>query len=153
MEQNTINNEALEVIAPASAAAAMVAEFETGVPSFFCSFTAETDEQRAALYNAMNSPDVQIADHIGQEIVMRDIIIEAIELPDDDTGELHTVPRCTIIDVNGNSYASTSNGIYNALRKICGIYHKTHFEKGLRVTVGQIALKGGHRAYTLKLAV
>ena len=86
MEQN-INTEALEVITPAAAATAMIAEFETGIPSFFCSFRAETVEEKAALYNAMNAPDVQIADHIGNIINMRDIIVEAVDLPDE-TGEL-----------------------------------------------------------------
>ncbi|MBO7308550.1 MAG: hypothetical protein J6V38_02845 [Kiritimatiellae bacterium] len=152
MEQN-INTEALEVITPAAAATAMIAEFETGIPSFFCSFRAETVEEKAALYNAMNAPDVQIADHIGQTINMRDIIIEAVDMVNEESGELRTVPRCTIIDVEGNSYASTSAGIYNALRKIAGIFGKSHFEAGLPVRVQQLSLKGGRRTYTLNLAV
>lgn len=152
MEQINTTNEALEVITPAAAATAMIAEFETDIPSFFCSFKAETVEEKAALYNAMNDPDVQIADHIGQMINMRDIIIEAIDLLNEE-GELHTVPRCTIIDVDGNSYSSTSIGIYNALRKISGIFHKSHFENGLPVRVKQLSLEGGRRTYTLNLAV
>lgn len=155
MEQTNTTNEAIEVITPinaANAANAMIAEFETGVPSFFCSFKAETVEEKAALYNAMNAPDVQISDHIGQIINMRDIIVEAVDLPDE-VGEIHTVPRCTIIDIDGNSYGSTSIGIYNALRKIAGIFHKSHFENGLPVRVKQLSLEGGRRTYTLNLAV
>ena len=63
------------------------------------------------------------------------------------------MPRCTIIDVDGNSYGSTSIGIYNALRKIAGIFHKSHFENGLPVRVKQLSLEGGRRTYTLNLAV
>lgn len=152
METNP-NAKALEVITPAAAASARIAEFETGIPSFFCSFNAETDSEKAALYNAMNNPDVQIADHIGQMINMRDIIIEAVDMLNEETGEVRTAPRCTIIDVDGNSYASTSVGIYNALRKICGIFRKSHFETGLPIKVAQISIKGGKRIFTLNLAV
>lgn len=145
MEQNT------EIMIPGSENT-MIADFATGAPSFFCSFTPSTDAEKRQLYNAMNNADVQLADHIGQTIVMRDIIIEPVEIVKEETGETVSAPRCIIIDVDGNSYTCVSTGIYNALRRICTIFGRPSWRDGIPVKVRQIT-RGARRIYTLDATI
>lgn len=43
----------------------------TATTSIYSSFVAESNDDKAKLYNALNSPEVRIADHIGKEINVR----------------------------------------------------------------------------------
>ena len=116
----------------------------------FCSFTPETDEQRAELYNALNSPDVRISDHVNKEIDLRDFVVEPVELRNETTGELEVAPRVVLIDTDGNSYHGVSNGIYNALSRLCMIYGRSSFPNGLPVRIKQIN-RGQNRLFTLEI--
>lgn len=133
---NTKKNEILEGINTASS-------------SIYCSFIAETPNDKAKLYNALNAPEVKIADHIGKEIVMKDVIIEPVEIVDDKTGEVRTTPRATLIDVNGHTYTATSYGIYNALKRIFALYGVPTWD-GIPVRVRQIT-NGANRIFTLDI--
>ncbi len=128
----------------------IVANFSTAAPSMFCSFVPKTDDDRAALYNAMNSPDVRIADHIGQVINVRDIIVEPVEIVDEKTGEIRKSPRVILIDTDGHTYSAVSYGIYNALRRLCdpALFGMPTWENGVKVRVKQIA-RGSSRIFTL----
>ena len=151
MENVNPTTEAIEVVNP-TVANGMIADFANAAPSFYCSFAPSTDAGRRELYNAMNNADVQLADHIGQTIVMRDIIIEPVEMTDENSGEIKTCPRCIIIDVDGNSYTSISVGIYNALRRLCTVFGMPTWANGLPVIVRQIT-RGARRLFTLDATV
>lgn len=150
MEHNP-TTEALEVVTP-TVANGMIADFASAAPSFYCSFVPSTDAGKRQLYNAMNNADVQLADHIGQVINMRDIIIEPVEITKEDSGEVVTAPRCIIIDTDGNSYTCVSTGIYNALRRLCTVFGMPTWPDGLPVKVRQLQ-KGAKRLYTLDATV
>ena len=147
INESTVNETA---IVPAAAGNEIVANFASASGAMFCSFTPETDDDRAVLYNAMNAPDVKIADHIGQEINVRDIIVEPVEIVDDKTGEIRTSPRVILIDTDGRSYSATSYGIYNALRRLCDkkLFGLPTWPNGVLVRVKQIA-RGANRIFTL----
>lgn len=152
MEQNiNANNTAAESaelsVLPVTAES-LIAGISGNTPSFYCSFKPQSDADKAALYNAMNNPDVQIGDHIGQIINMRDVIVEAVDM-EDDKGNPVKAPRCTIIDMDGATYCAISTGIYNALSRIIGVFGAPTWTSGLPVKVRQINTKGGRRVYTL----
>ena len=134
---NTKKNEILEGI-------------NTATSSIYCSFIAETANDKAKLYNALNAPEVKIADHIGKEINVKDVIIEPVEIVDEKTGEVRTAPRVTLIDVAGHTYTATSYGIYNALKRIFGLYGSPTWEEGIPVRVRQIT-NGQNRIFTLDI--
>lgn len=129
---------------------AIVANFANSSGVLYCSFTPENDAGRAILFNAMNAPDVKISDHIGQEITIRDIIVEPVEIVDDMTGEIRTSPRTILIDPDGNTYSATSYGIYNALRRLVAIFGAPTWENGITVRVKQIS-RGANRIFTLEV--
>ena len=122
----------------------------TATTSIYSSFVAESNDDKAKLYNALNSPEVRIADHIGKEINVKDVIIEPVEIVDEKTGEVRTTPRVTLIDVNGHTYTATSYGIYNSLKRIFGLYGSPTWEEGIPVRVRQIT-NGANRIFTLDI--
>ena len=134
---NTKKNEILEGI-------------NTATASIYSSFVAQSNDDKAKLYNALNSPEVRIADHIGKEINVKDVIIEPVEIVDEKTGEVRTTPRVTLIDVNGHTYTATSYGIYNSLKRIFGLYGSPTWEEGIPVRVRQIT-NGANRIFTLDI--
>lgn len=143
--ETTVNENA---IVPAAAGNEIVANFANSTQAVYCSFTPETDDDRAILFNAMNAPDVKIADHIGQEINVRDVIVEPVEIVDDKSGEIRTSPRVILIDTENHTYSAVSYGIYNALRRLVALYGLPTWERGIPVRVRQIA-RGSNRIFTL----
>ena len=143
------NNE--NTLAPLTQAAEIVNAFSASAPAFFCSFAPKSDAEKVELYNAMNAPDVKLSDHIGQEINMRDVIIEPVEIQNED-GTQTTAPRIIIIDTDGNSYHCVSTGIYNALRRLAGIFGAPTWQNGLKVKVKQLSF-GSNRVFTLDAVV
>ena len=139
----------VEIATTSTPAALPVLTYGKEVPQF-CSFAPETDEQRAELYNALNSPDVRISDHVNKEIYLRDFVIEPVELRNETSGELEVAPRVVLIDTDGNSYHGVSNGIYNALSRLCMIYGRSSFPNGLPVRIKQIN-RGANRLFTLEV--
>lgn len=124
----------------------------TATSAIYSSFVAETANDKAKLYNALNSPEVRIADHIGKEINVKDVIIEPVEIVDDKTGEVRTTPRVTLIDDAGHTYTATSYGIFNSLKRIFGLYGSPTWEDGIPVRVRQIT-NGANRIFTLDIVV
>ena len=139
-----------EIIATNTKKTEILEGINTATSSIYCSFIAESNNDKAKLYNAINSPEVRIADHIGKEIVMRDVIIEPVEIVDEKTGEVRITPRVTLIDVNGHTYTATSYGIYNSLKRIFGLYGSPTWEDGIPVRVRQIT-NGANRIFTLDI--
>lgn len=145
INETTVNENA---IVPATAGNEIVSNFANTSGSMFCSFQPKSDDERAVLFNAMNAPDVRIADHIGQVINVRDVVVEPVEIVDDKSGEIRTSPRVILIDTEDHTYSATSYGIYNALRRLVSIYGLPTWPNGIPVRVKQIA-RGANRIFTL----
>lgn len=157
MEQKNTNTPAEEkavvVAEEIGSGNAFVAAFEQqNGAMLYCSRKAETPEEKAVIYNAINNPDVKLADHVNNVIVMRDIIVQSVNVMNEKTGEPVAAPRVTIIDTDGNSYSCVSVGVYNALLNICGIFGRPSWPDGLPVKVRQIN-RGSNRILTLDAAL
>lgn len=118
----------------------------------FMSFAAKTQEDKVNLYNAINVPDYKVSDFINREIMLRDVIIMDVEINRDnsfDRGNFESFEdkrkanRVILIDMNGKSYAATSDGISNSVRTLMNVFGTLHFEDGLKVTVRQVNVKRG----------
>lgn len=118
----------------------------------FMSFAAKTQEDKVNLYNAINVPDYKVSDFINREIMLRDVIIMDVEINRDnsfDRGNFEPFEdkrkanRVILIDMNGKSYAATSDGISNSVRTLMNVFGTLHFEDGLKVTVRQVNVKRG----------
>ena len=114
----------------------------------YCSFAPESREERARLYRAMTNPDHKISDCINQEIALTDVFVEMVEMSNDETGEISRVPRCVLFAADGQTYAATSSGIYNALRRLSMVYGAPHWDDPIPVVIRQLQI-GARRCYTL----
>lgn len=122
----------------------------TTATSSYCSMVADTPEEKATLFNAMNNPDERIADHINETIAVKDLYCEVVQCVNQETGEASTCPRIVLIDDKGKSYASVSLGIYSAMKKLMSIYGQPTWDKPIKVKVMQIS-KGTRKMLSLKL--
>lgn len=118
----------------------------------YCSMTANTDEEKALLFNATNNPDFRLGDCINQTISVKDVFVEAVTCVNRETGEGNTCPRIVLIDVDGKGYACVSLGIFSAIKKIFGIFGEpSSWKSPIAMTVKQVS-KGDRKMLTLNVA-
>lgn len=117
----------------------------------FSSLKADTDEEKAQLFNAINNPDNRLADCINMKIKAKDLFVEVVNCTNEETGEVTACPRIVIIDDKGVSYQAVSLGIYSALKKIIQIFGTPSWEKPINLEVKQVT-KGTRKMLTLNIA-
>lgn len=59
-----------------------------------------------------------LADHLGETITVKNIIIQEVTLTNKETGEVNQAPRATILADDGASYSATSLGVFSSLRQL-----------------------------------
>ena len=116
----------------------------------FCSMMAQTDEDRASLFNAMNNPDKRLSDCINMTINAKDIYVEVVDCVNEETGEVRACPRIVIIDDKGVSYQAVSLGIYSALKKVIQVYGAPTWVTPIKLKVVQVS-KGTRKMLTLNV--
>lgn len=122
----------------------------TSAQTQFCSMKADSKEEKAALYNAMNNPDKRIGDCINMTIAARDLYIEVVNCTNEETGEVTACPRIVIIDDQGVSYQAVSIGIYSALKKVIQVFGAPTWDEPVQLEVKQIT-KGSRKMLTLNV--
>ena len=129
---------------------AMIASLTSAQVSY-CSMSVATDTDKVAVYNAMSNAKERLTDHIGEEIDMRNVYIEAINCTNTETGETNTCPRIVIIDKNGVTYQAVSMGIFGSLRQIFQMFgDMATWNFALRVKVKQVRTRNGFTTNTLE---
>ena len=124
----------------------------TGVKAqTFCSKVVEKEEEKKELFNALETCDALLNDCVGQEITIKDIYCEEKEVIDDESGELKKKYRTIIFDMNGQTYATGSYGIFNVIKKLISIYGLPTWEEGIKVKVAKRPIGNGKSSLTLTL--
>lgn len=118
--------------------------------TMFCSIDPKTAEDKKRLFNAMNSSENPVGDHIGEVLDVVDIFCETVTIVKEDTGEKNIAPRIVLITKDGKSYNSTSFGIFNSLKKLIQVFGVPTWADGVKVKVKQINRKE-NRVYTLEV--
>ena len=116
----------------------------------YCSKITNSEEDKKDLFNALETCDALLNDCVGQEIDIKDVYCEEREIPDEN-GELHKKYRTILFDVNGQTYATGSYGVFNIMRKLMAIYGMPTWEKGLKVKVTKRPIGNGKSTLTLTL--
>ena len=129
-----------------------LAIFDNENQKVYCSKIIETEEAKKEMFNALESCDILLNDYVNNEIELKDIYIEERQVVDKETGEVKTKFRTILFDVNGQTYATGSYGIYNILSKIVKIYGLPDtWTKPLKVKVAKKPIKDGKSSLTLLL--
>lgn len=87
----------------------------------FCSFKAESLEDKKKLFQASSKCDIVINDIVGQEIALKDILITSYQKPDE-KGIVKERYRSVIFDADGKSYITCSTYFRNALVKLMVLF-------------------------------
>lgn len=129
--------------------AEMLVDLQTAQTSY-CSMTPETDEERKALYNAVNAPAHRLSEFIGQDITISDVYVEIVNVTNEQTGEVSQAPRIVLFDGDGNSWSCTSTGVFGALKKLFAVFGTPDtWGAPLTLRVKQIERGNGRRLLTL----
>lgn len=122
------------------------------VGTMICSIKPNPDDREtsAKIYAAMNDPEFKLADFINKKIEITDYLIEIVDIANEETGEVSTVPRVVLIDKDGKSYQATSYGIANSVRNLCLSVGDAPWAPPLKLEVKQKAIKRGFML-TLKM--
>lgn len=104
----------------------------------YCSMAAETAEDKAKLFAAMNNPEKRLGDCINQTIYAKDLYCEVVDCMNRETGEVNSAPRIVIIDKDGIGYQAVSLGVYGAIKKLISVFGAPTWETPIPLTVKQI---------------
>lgn len=119
--------------------------------NIYSSKVVETPEEKKELFNALETCDALLNDCVGQEITIKDIYCEEKQVLDEETGEIKNKYRTILFDINGQTYATGSYGIFNILKKIIAIYGQPTWEDGIKVKVAKKSIGNGKSSLTLVL--
>lgn len=147
-ELTTVESTNITEITDDSGACFMVAD--SGHKSY-SSLTATTTAEKKLLFNIINSPKFKLQDQINLTIEVKDIYAETCEYVSKETGELIPGVRIILVDKDGNSYSTSSKGVFNSLTKIFQIFGLPHqWEAPIPIRVKQLAVSNDRKVLTLE---
>lgn len=115
----------------------------------YCSFKAETMEERLKVANAVSSAK-SLEDFIGQTFNLKDILIQPVEMTDRATGEVVINNRIILIDEQGNAYSCMSKGVEQFLRNLLSIVGEPNtWDYAIPVTPTKMQGTNGYKFTTL----
>ena len=119
----------------------------------YCSMTANTDEEKAKLFNATNNTAHRLADSINMTINAKDVFVEVVNCTNQETGEVTKCPRIVLIDDKNEGYQCVSIGIFSALKKLFAVYGEpSNWTNPIPLEVKQIT-KGERKMLTLNVKI
>lgn len=131
--------------------ASLIADLTSGQTAY-CSMTTTDQRSKAALFNATNSTQERIGDHINEVIEVLHLYVEAVQCTNRETGEVKWCPRVVLITPKGIGYQAVSTGIYSSVKKILQIFGEPGtWESPIKVKVKQLT-KGEYKILTLEIA-
>jgi hypothetical protein len=111
-----------------------------------------TREGKVATLNAVTNAE-PINEHLGEVINLTHVVVQAVQIADEKTGEVSDVPRTILLTDDGTAYAAVSDAILGSLRDVFGIMgHPSEWTEPLPVKVVEKRGRAGFRFYKIELA-
>lgn len=108
-------------------------------------------EERKNLFNAVTSAEHKVSDYVNRTITIANVLFTRGSLTNEDTGEIETVERAILIDTEGNTYHTMSNGLLNSLHSLCFVFGEPkEWDNPIAVTVIKKDTKKG-QTYILEI--
>ena len=116
----TVNKNEVAVMDVASVD--LVEQLKNPNGQFYCSIADDgTRKSKVAIFNAINSADESLGDHIGEVLEVVNVVAHPVELADEETGEIVTALRTVLVTKDGKTYTAVSQGVTSALSRIFSI--------------------------------
>lgn len=107
----------------------------------YCSMVPNNENEQIALFNAINSPQKKLSSMINLEVAVKDVFAEECTYIDKETGEPLPGVRIVLIDEKGESYSTSSRGIFNGLSKLFALFGTPdHWKKPIKIKVRQVSV-------------
>ena len=117
-------------------------ELSENSTSVYCSVQGGSREQKALIYNAATNPQHKVADFINKTILVKDVLIEIINIENED-GTVSEAPRVVLIDAEGEAYQAVSAGMLNAIKRAIQIFGAPTWDEPLPMLIRQVSVKNG----------
>lgn len=157
---NTLTNESIEenelmiVQKNDIASVDLIGELKNPDSVFYCSIKDDgTRKSKIAIYNAINTKDEQLSDHIGEVLEITDVVAHPVRLVNSETGEIVNALRTVLIDTKGVRYGAVSQGITSSLQKIFAIIGMPSWaDEPVKMKVKQVKTNNGvNKVNTIEL--
>lgn len=148
MSENTNKNEII-VAREDIAQVDLIQELKNPNGSFYCSIQDDgTRKSKVAIFNAVNSADESLGDHIGEVLEIVNVVAHPVSLIDEVNGEVVECLRTVLIDKKGTTYTAVSQGITSALSRIFSIVgspdNGAWMEEPVKMKVKQVKTRNGN---------
>lgn len=117
----------------------------------FCSFQVQSMEDKKQLFKVISSPDHSTSEFIGKQIKVKDLYVEEVEMPNQETGELQLCHRVVLIDDKGIAYQSVSSGIWSAVCRMVQVFGTPTYDEPLTIEIYEIVKAANRRILTFKV--
>jgi hypothetical protein len=108
-------------------------------------------ETRVKIYNAINSGNDSLSDHIKEVIEVQDIVAHPIQIADENSGEIIDALRVVLVTPDGKTYASVSLGVASSLQKIIPLVGQAPWTPPLKIIPTEVKTRRGFKTLTLTL--
>lgn len=124
-----------------------------GQVSVMSSFTGSDRATQISVLSAMSSA-TPLDDVLGKEFKLANFVVQGIEMPDEETGELREVPRLILVDDSGKAYHAISQGVFSSLKNITAIMGMPGAVEGMwpvKVKAKREKTRKGYQVFTLEI--
>lgn len=129
---------------------AMIADLSTATTAY-CSMSIVDASDKIKAYNAMSNADESLSEHIGEEIPVRHVYVEAIKCRNEQTGTEDVCPRIVLIAPDGRSFQAVSLGIFGSLKRIFQLFGRPEeWDFSLVVRCKRVKTRNGYYTNTLE---
>lgn len=134
-----------------SSIASAVSSLNHGEVSVYSSIKGDDFATKARVLAATTNA-IPLSDHLGETIMLKDVVVQAIEVADEQSGEMQEAARIILLAEDGTSYAAVSGGIFKALTNMFGILGEpATWPHALPVQIVEEKGRKGFKYFTVKL--
>ena len=141
----------IDILAPEDVASTdLIEQLRNPGKVFYSSINIDSRPAAIKVYNALNNSETRLDDHKGEVLSIVDVVAHSVRLRDND-GNLKDCLRTVLIDQNGTTYATVSEGVLSSLSKIFALISPPPFDPPLELTAKELKTRNNFKVLTLQL--
>lgn len=115
--------------------------------------TGADHESRLRVLDAVTNAE-PLNEHIDEVINLKNWVMQATTMIDDETGEERPIIRTILMDADGTAYSAASDGIFKALQNMVGVLGQPSEwpDAGVPVKVVEVRSRRGFRFMSLRVS-
>lgn len=115
----------------------------------FSSLTGDDFDTKITVASAVSSA-LPVGDHLGTVFELENFIVQPIDMNDETTGEVVSVPRVILLAADGAAYYAISSAVLSSLQTITGIFGMPQtWKQPVPVKVVEVKTRKGFKAFNL----